>query len=268
MYEQTYRAKQKVVSAIGLALVVGVSLGIAACGGDGGDELDRHLRYIRGDTYPALAMEVDYVTNFGPRTGVASELEDELPELLDKPDGVEVRLDEELAQRGSNHTWTFEELDALADETTDMQVDDETAKIHVMFVDGEYESEDDDATILGLAWRHRHIAIFKETLEESCEQRGLPGPFGRRICARAEKTVWTHEVGHVIGLVDNGLEMVDDHRDAEHGKHCNNDECVMYWAQRTGDIFGRLRDRFERGNESALGFDDNCRQDIETAREE
>ncbi len=268
MYARKYRGTQQLASSIGLALVFVFVAGLSACGGDGGDDkLDRHLRYVRGDTYPALAMEVDYVTNFGPRTGVASDLEEELPDILDKPDGVEVRLDEELSQRGSNHEWTFDELDALADETTDMQVDDETAKIHVMFVDGEYKS-DDDATILGLAWRHRHIAIFKETLEESCEQQGLPGPFGERICAKAEKTVWTHEVGHVIGLVDNGLEMVDEHRDAEHGKHCDNDECVMYWAQRTGDVFGRLRDRFGRGNESALGFDENCRQDIEAAREE
>lgn len=38
-----------------------------------------------------------------------------------------------------------------------------------------------------------------------------------------------HELGHAIGLVNNGIPMSSPHQDAEHGAHTTNNECVMYW---------------------------------------
>lgn len=45
-----------------------------------------------------------------------------------------------------------------------------------------------------------------------------------------EQATLVHEMGHAIGLVNNGLPMVSPHQDHAHGAHCDNPNCVMYYS--------------------------------------
>ncbi|HEY0356753.1 MAG TPA: hypothetical protein VGC29_11140, partial [Flavisolibacter sp.] len=65
-----------------------------------------------------------------------------------------------------------------------------------------------------------------------------------------------HEVGHLLGLVDIGSPMQTPHKDADHGSHCNNNSCLMYYASETTDILGLLL----TGN--IPGLDANCIADL------
>jgi hypothetical protein len=210
---------------------------------------------------------VDAVDGWGPYDGTGSQLTAGLEDLLAKPDGIEVVMDGTIESRGEDHAWTRDELRTLADQHFDMDVPEGTIKMHVLFVDGHDAQDDEDGKTLGLAWGHTHMALFKRSIEQSCSS----GPFGgiarQRLCRKAEQSIWTHEVGHTIGLVDNGLPMVMDHRDPDHGRHDRNDECVMYWAYEREGVFQTLRNRFMNNNESALGFDEACRQDIAALRD-
>jgi predicted Zn-dependent protease len=47
-----------------------------------------------------------------------------------------------------------------------------------------------------------------------------------------------HEFGHLMGLVDQGSPMQNDHKDADHGAHCINPSCLMYHAVETTGIDG------------------------------
>ena len=58
--------------------------------------------------------------------------------------------------------------------------------------------------------------------------------------ATLEASVLEHEIAHLLGLVDIGTKMVANHKDASHGNHCSNQNCLMYYASETTDILTAL----------------------------
>lgn len=256
--------------ACGLSLL----LGLVACGPSGGgdDAADserartRIDRYLQGETYRRLEVETDYVEGTKPSSDLRSELAQEFEGLVEKPGGVSFPADETLESRGSEHVWTLEELDQLASNHAQSATDGETARMYTVFVDGSYEEDDGDSKVLGLAWKNRYMAIFRDNIESSCSG-GSGGVVGNQLCRLAIKSIWTHEIGHTLGLVDNGISPQADHLDEDHGHHCDNDECVMYWKYERDDLIGLLRERLQRGNTEALDFDRNCRDDLMSVRE-
>jgi hypothetical protein len=256
---------------VGAALVVP----IAACSSGtpgGGDAPDGGLAsrprfedYIRGDRFPKLLLEIDSVPGFEPRASSSDGVVQALADLLSRPGAVTASADSVLSSQGADHAWTFPELDALAASTFDLAVGSDTIKMHILFLDGHSADDTQNGKILGLAWDHTHLVVFKKTIEDICRS-GLFGALEENVCADAEQGVWTHEIGHLLGLVDNGLPMVTPHRDSAHGAHDQNNACIMFWAYETGDVFDEIRARLTGGNTSKLDFDDACKNDIAALR--
>ena len=96
----------------------------------------------------------------------------------------------------------------------------------------------------------RDSIMFKETIDAAGS--GLP------LAGNLEDTVAVHELGHLLGLVDNGIDMVEDHKDPDHGDHDVSDECIMYWAASTDSAVDLLLG-------GPLDFDDECRADVAAA---
>jgi len=251
-------------------------LGLACCGGGGGTSSNgsgidtlapspRSLDYLRSDTFSRLVLEVDSVPGFAPRASSQSGVEDRLLGLLSKPGGIVVTLDGSIPSRGSDHRWTFGELIQLAAQTADLAVPAGTTKMHVLFVDGAYDSGPGGGTVLGIAWDQQNIVIFKQTLESLCAGAGLPG-LGDQLCSDAELAIWLHEIGHVLGLVDNGVPMVTPHEDPAHPGHDIDNDCLMYWAYEGDALFSRISGDLLGGGSSSLDFDAACREDLAAAR--
>jgi hypothetical protein len=73
-----------------------------------------------------------------------------------------------------------------------------------------------------------------------------------------------HEFGHAVGLVDNGIPMVEPHGDQQHRGHCNDDECVMFWLNEgASDLRKYVEDYVADGD--AVLFDDACLADTRAA---
>lgn len=250
----------------------GGTMGAGGPGRDGGGSgnggsgtiPDSIERYIRGDEASRLVIELDYVEGYAPSSNVKSRIVDGFSDILDKPDGIEVSEDEAISSRGEDHGWSRDELFMLADQTLDLEVGDGVAKMHALFIDG-HDGGNEDGTTLGLAWGHKHMALFARTMEQNCG--GILPTLDQSFCDKAMVSVWTHEIGHTLGLVDKGLPMVMDHRDPDHGKHDVNDQCVMYWAYEGEGLFDVLQSRFTSGNETALDFDQACLDDIAAVRD-
>lgn len=221
--------------------------------------------HIRGDVYRKMVVEVDVTRGFAPESGVMEEVFSTLTNLLDKPDGIEVVFDQELEPVGASHAWTFAELQALASDHMNLGVAEGVDRIHVMWLDGHDESDGDSGSVLGLAWGHRHIVMYKQTLAAGCDQ--LLSAVANQLCRAAERAVMTHEVGHVIGLVDNGLPMITDHRDPDHGHHSGDPESVMYWQHERDGVFDVLLTRLQGSGDPSLGFDANSLADIAAVRD-
>lgn len=249
-------------------------MSFTGCGDDGGpstgdDDAGTTLdtvptqiqRYIRSDTDTRLLLEVDYVGGYAPYPDTGAKMASSLADALDKPDGIELQLDEVIAGKG-DQAWTRSELHDLAESTNDLQVPDGTVTIHVLFVDGQDEHTSSDGTVLGLAWNNLHVVIYKKSIEDSCS--GLL--LGQQICEAAEASILLHEIGHTIGLVNNGIPMVTDHADPEHPAHDTNDQCIMYWAYEGDDVLGILQDRLVSNPDAVVGFDQACLEDIAAVR--
>lgn len=65
-----------------------------------------------------------------------------------------------------------------------------------------------------------------------------------------------HEFGHLFGLVNIGTDMVENHEDTEHSKHCDKNNCLMYYASETTEIAS-----FLIGNDIPE-LDENCKNDL------
>jgi hypothetical protein len=223
----------------------------------------RLMRYLTSATDRSLRVELDSVSGLEPHESSVASLRDKFSALLEKPDGVNFEADETLEPAGDSE-WTFERLDAYARAHAS---DDEAAAvtIQVLSLDGRYVGEEGSGTVLGLAWGQRFIALFQDAIRGPCAS-GVLGALQQENCEIAERNVWAHEIGHVIGLVDNGVTMGVAHRDPEHGRHDVSDECVMYWAYDGPQIFDTLLGRIGSGRSPDLDFCAQCQADIAAVR--
>jgi hypothetical protein len=252
---------------LGNAQGVGSNPGESSDDGEGHDAntlSPRLARYHHTDSDRALHFEIDAVDGLQPYSSSLEYLSDLVARVLAKPDGISFQQDETLQAFGENHVWTFSELDAFsrlhaADDASG------PVSIHVLFVDGRYDSGDDGGTVLGLAWGERYIALFQDAIRSGCS--GVLGPLQTETCEVAERSVWAHEFGHVIGLVDNGLTPRTAHRDPDHGRHDASDGCLMYWAYDSPEVFDVLLSRLETGQGPDIEFCDHCWADLSAVRQ-
>ncbi|TGK00410.1 hypothetical protein EHO58_18280 [Leptospira selangorensis] len=93
------------------------------------------------------------------------------------------------------------------------------------------------------------IFVFKDMIEQ----------FGSIVSPdkvkKAEQMTVTHELGHALGLVNAGIPLYSSHQDKEHGNHCTNSSCGMFWALSDTKV-----DTFNPT--SPLIFGQECRDDI------
>ena len=78
------------------------------------------------------------------------------------------------------------------------------------------------------------MCLFGKTINDNS------GSIGQTSRTKLQTTVFEHELGHLLGLVDLGSPMQTNHKDAANGNHCNNTNCLMYYKSETTDILGFL----------------------------
>lgn len=213
---------------------------------------DFALDYLRGDIYRRIHVEVDHVAGRAPDARALDRLADTLSALGHKPDGVEVVVDDVIPDQGAP-AWTVPDAQALEEAHRDRYHDPAsgTAVLYVLYLDGRSDRDDDEGNVLAYAYRGSSVHLFADTVSELGG--GLLG-----LRADPEGIVLQHEAGHILGLVDNGIAMVEDHRDREHGNHDVDEDCLMSWAIETPDVADVLLRRVPT-------FDDACLDDVEAA---
>ncbi|MCB9788615.1 MAG: hypothetical protein H6744_18210 [Deltaproteobacteria bacterium] len=223
--------------------------------------------------YQALLVEIDHVSGHGPNAAALSQLEQQLDALraaghLAKPGGVRFVIDEVLTPVGADHVSTFDELQALAQAHRSLVPAPGEAAIHVLYVDGHYQDDSEQSQILGFAYGGSWLVMLADNIDGGCDSSpllSLPGlsPARDQVCARAESTVFMHELGHLFGLVDNGAPMVTPHEDADHAHHDANEDCLMYWAIQGSKAIDLIAQRFKDNQQGAVSFDAACLADLD-----
>ncbi len=126
-----------------------------------------------------------------------------------------------------------------------------TVAFRIYFVSG---ASTDGPNILGFHISGEQVmVIFKDTVKRSSGT----SPFVSRY---VEQSTIIHEMGHALGLVNNGLPLITSHQDSAHGTHCDNPKCVMYWSNEGQSSLQNFADQSIK-NQSTVMFDDACLKD-------
>ncbi|HEU4535793.1 MAG TPA: hypothetical protein VFS00_16820, partial [Polyangiaceae bacterium] len=154
-------------------------------------------------------------------------------------------------------------LRAVAERHRDRASSRRTFSYYVLWLPGIYRRGGRDRPeVLGVTLIEEGIiALFKPALDGAAG--GLAGSaFGGLV----EQMVLTHELGHAVGLVDNGVEEFGDHHDDEHPTHCRNPDCVMYFGvEGAADLLQFLQQSLASNGENLVLFDDDCLDDAAAA---
>lgn len=205
--------------------------------------------FLADSNFTELVVEVDYMEGYEPN----EEALDSLQAFLERRTHKSVTiLDPTEIESGGQDTYTADEVRDLEEEHRDEFTEDEeseTLAAYMIIVDGEYE----ESNVLGIAYYNTSNAFFGPAYDE-VEDSGTSR-------YKVESTSFRHEFGHLFGLVGiegSGTDMQNDHKDDENGNHCDDDQCLMYYAMERSDLFDQLL-----GNENVPELDEYCIQDLQ-----
>jgi hypothetical protein len=170
-----------------------------------------------------------------------------LPRALGAMQDVGAIADEEL---------TVADILALANQHRNTYNSETRRSYYVLFVSGHFADDTGvKYSVLGVSIGDQ-IAMFKDVI------RTTNVVLAPNVVRYVEQSTLIHELAHSIGLTDNGVPMVTPHKDAPHGAHCNNQDCVMFWQNDgSADATRFAQQRLLTG--SSLLFDGACLADVD-----
>jgi predicted Zn-dependent protease len=222
---------------------------------------------IFGAGVTEVTLEIDYQTGAAPFTGRSGLTGD----TWDMFKNNATRLFKQASPRTLTIPTTLAQMEELTDLTkTDLSAQDlldlaaahregtSTAahrRFYVVFLDARFRDKDDQVRddVLGVSIGDTGvIAMFKPVINSTGSARLI------------EQTTLVHELGHALGLVNNGITLTSTHHDAEHGAHCSNRDCIMYYLNESasgieGFVGGLL------GGDAPIVFGAECLQDVDAA---
>ena len=188
--------------------------------------------FLSAQKYDKLVVQIQYVSGYQPSATAVNNLKTLLEERLNKPAGITI---EQLAIASPGKTsYSVDDIRNIEKANRTQNPVDKTLAAYFFFADGEFSENSGNSKVLGIAYGNTSMAIFEKTIKD------LSGGIGQPPVSTVETTVINHELGHILGLVNNGTSMVTSHQDEPHGKHCNNTECLMYYSAETSDFIANL----------------------------
>lgn len=208
--------------------------------------------------FTSLNLEIVYENGARPEDAAIANFRNFLQARVYKPDGININL---RAVEPSNLSPFDIENDAVKVEKetrTAYNAGDEIA-IWIYFANGKKEEADNNRVTLGSAFRNTSIIIFGQTIREFTSRAGAPSK------THIETATLNHEMGHLFGLVDLGIEPVSDHEEVvvingeERGNHCSVDGCLMGTEL---EFSSDLNDLL--GESGVPGLDQACIDDLQS----
>jgi hypothetical protein len=199
---------------------------------------------LASSKYTSLKIEVQYMTGYQPDGAALNHLQAMLSGLLNKPSGITIVTKEIPAS--ANSTLSADDVIQIEKNNRTAFTSGSELAVYVLYTNG----NNTDANVLGIAYKNTSVVLFGKKINDNS------GGIGQTSRTKLVATVAEHELGHLLGLVDLGSPMQANHKDAAHGNHCSNTNCLMYYASETTDILGFLL----TGN--IPSFDANCMADL------
>lgn len=201
-------------------------------GGTGSAPAVNANAFLSEKNFDRLIVEVQYVKGFQPKAESMDRLQEFLQARLNKPEGI-VIMQNEIPSPGKQ-AYSLKDLQELEKARRTQLTKEKTLTAWFFFADGDFAGNSGNSKVLGIAYGGSSMVIFEKTIQE------YSGGLTQPSVSKLESTVIHHEFAHIMGLVNNGTEMQEQHQDEAHGRHCNNKNCLMYYTAETTDIVGNL----------------------------
>jgi len=188
---------------------------------------------------PADALVLDVLVERGVTADAA--VISSIRQILADASGKPVSVRGPIAVPASDDVYSADEIRALAASEGKAQGDG-TGVVHMLYLGGAFTED----SALGVAVRGDTFAVFPEQISRASS------PLVSR--SRIERAVVTHELGHLLGLVD--LYLDTGREDPDHPGHSTNSRSVMFWAVES-DLVGQVL-----GGPPPVDFDAEDRADL------
>lgn len=180
---------------------------------------------LSSSTYTKLIVEIAYVKDMQPTSQAISNFTSFLESRLNKPQGIQI-IQKEITI--SNKTsYTINDVRSIENTHRNQFNNENEIAVFALFLDGAYSENTSNSSVLGVAHKNTSFVIFEETIQDLSSD-----PFSPST-STIETTVINHEFGHILGLVNAGTPMQDNHQDTANGRHCTTESCLMYWRVET-----------------------------------
>tara|TARA_R110001632_G_scaffold115721_6_gene227281 strand:- start:921 stop:1676 length:756 start_codon:yes stop_codon:yes gene_type:complete len=204
---------------------------------------------LSADEFTSLRLEIVYPDGFRPTQETINLIEDFLNERLDKPNGI--TMIENIIDPSQTPPYTINEIVAIEDEHRTVYNNGDEIGVYVFFSDGNSSSNSGNSVVLGTAYRNTSMVIYEKTFIDLANQ-STTG-INRTLI---ETSTLRHEFGHIFGLVNTGTPLTSDHEDQDNNRHCNVEDCLMYF-QTVTNVFN------DSSVSSIPDFDPQCIADMQ-----
>lgn len=207
--------------------------------------------FLSAEDYNRLEIDLVYVEGYAPNEDALNELESFLTTRLNKPNGITIYKTE--IKEPANFTYSVNDIEQIEEKERSRSSDKEEGLLtaFVFYANKEYSENSGQYKTLGVHYAPTSMALFKSTIDDFSGGIGQPSTF------KLEATVLMHEFGHALGLVNTGTPMTQDHEDASHRGHCDNDNCLMHHTVESSAFADILF------GEQIPTLDDQCVQDLQ-----
>lgn len=204
--------------------------------------------FLSAQKYTRIEIEILYVKNFKPNAQTITNFQNFIEARLNKPGGIIISQRE--VQSTGFSPYSITEVSNLENVYRSKFNNANILTLYVYFADGNAEGDTNNSFVLGTAYRNTSFVVFENTIMQNS------GGLGQPSRVNLETTVVLHEFCHLLGLVNLGSPMVNAHQDATHGKHCDNQNCLMNWQVENEGAIAMLL------GSSIPELDTNCLNDL------
>jgi hypothetical protein len=188
--------------------------------------------FLSDKKYDQLVVEIQYVSGNAPTSATLANLQTFLQQRLNKSSGI--TLTQNAIPAPGKSVYSVDDVQNIENANRTQSATNKTLTAYFFFADGDYASNSGSSKVLGFAYGSSSMAIFEKTIK------GLSGGLGQPSVTVLESAVLLHEFGHILGLVNNGTPMQAAHQDVANGKHCDDQNCLMYYSVETSDVVANI----------------------------
>lgn len=188
--------------------------------------------FLSAAHYQSIVVEVLYVTNFRPQPQTLVNLRQFMEARLNKPGGITI-TEREIASPGAS-PYDINEIANIETANRTKYNNGSVLTLYFLFLDGSSTSDTSSSFILGTAYRNTSFVMFENSIKNLSDSITEPSRVD------LETTVILHEFGHILGLVNLGSPMQTEHVDEAHDKHCDNQDCLMYWEAENSNMVSSM----------------------------